>query len=82
MLGRPMEEALDQLPLSPAAKQTLLGRPSAMRSILDSILAQEVGDWADVDLSAANAGGTPAALSNAYIGALRWARALTRPRGR
>ena len=82
MLGRPMEEALDQLPLSPAAKQTLLGRPSAMRSILDSILAQEVGDWADVDLSAANAGVTPAALSNAYIGALRWARALTRPRGR
>jgi len=61
-----MEEALDQLPLSPAAKQTLLGRPSAMRSILDSILAQEVGDWADVDLSAANAGVTPAAIYNPF----------------
>jgi len=82
MLGRSMEEALEHLPLSPAAKQTLLGAPSPMRSVLDSILAQENGDWADVDLSAADAGVTPASLSNAYIGALRWARALTRTEGR
>jgi EAL and modified HD-GYP domain-containing signal transduction protein len=68
MLGRSMEEALEHLPLSPAAKQTLLGAPSPMRSVLDSILAQESGDWADVDLSAADAGVTPASLSNAYIG--------------
>ena len=82
MLGRPMQEALEHLPLSPAAKQTLLGSPSPMRSVLDSILAQEIGDWADVDLSAADAGVSPASLSNAYIGALRWARALTRTDGR
>ena len=82
MLGCPMEEALEHLPLSPAAKQALLGAPSPMRSILDTIVAQEAGDWADVDLSAADAGVSAAALSNAYIGALRWARALTRTRGR
>jgi len=78
MLGCPMEEALEHLPLSPAAKQTLLGASSPMRSVLDSILAQEIGDWADVDLTAADAGLSATTLSNAYIGALRWARALTR----
>ena len=82
MLGRSMEDALEHLPLSPPAKQALLGAPGPMRSILDSIVAQESGDWADVDLSAADAGVSAASLSNAYIGALRWARALTRPRER
>jgi EAL and modified HD-GYP domain-containing signal transduction protein len=82
MLGCPMETALEHLPLSPAAKQALLGAPSPMRSILDTIVAQEAGDWADVDLSAANVGLSASSLSNAYIGALRWARALTRTRGR
>jgi len=82
MLGCPMEQALEHLPLSPSAKETLLGAPSPMRSVLDSILALEIGDWADVDLSAADAGVSPATLSNAYIGALRWARALTRAEGR
>jgi EAL and modified HD-GYP domain-containing signal transduction protein len=82
MLGCTMENALEHLPLSPSAKQALLGAPGPMRSILDTIVAQESGDWADVDLSAADAGVSAASLSNAYIGALRWARALTRTRGR
>jgi EAL and modified HD-GYP domain-containing signal transduction protein len=82
MLGRPMAEALDHLPLSPAAKRTLLGEPSPMRAILDAILAQEIGAWDAADASAASAGVTHDTLSKAYVGALRWARALTRTEGR
>jgi c-di-GMP-related signal transduction protein len=78
MLGRPMSEALEHLPLSPTAKRTLLGEPSPMRAILDAILAQEMGAWDAVGASAASAGLTHDALSKAYVGALRWARALTR----
>jgi EAL and modified HD-GYP domain-containing signal transduction protein len=82
MLGRPMSEALEHLPLSPAAKGALLGEPSPMRSVLDAILAQETGAWDAAGQSAAAAGVAPDTLSDAYIGALRWARALTRSRGR
>ena len=73
-----MAEALEHLPLSPAAKETLLGAPNPMRAVLDAIVAQEQGAWSDVDASAAEAGLTQASLTHAYIGALRWARELTR----
>jgi c-di-GMP-related signal transduction protein len=82
MLGRPMNEALEHLPLSPAAKRALLGEPSPMRSVLDAIMAQELGAWSDVDASAREAGITHAAMSKAYVGALRWARELTRTEAR
>jgi EAL and modified HD-GYP domain-containing signal transduction protein len=82
MMGRPMAEALEHLPLSPAAKRTLLGEPSPMRAVLDAILAQETGAWEAADASAAEAGMTHDSLSNAYIGALKWARALSRTQGR
>jgi c-di-GMP-related signal transduction protein len=75
-----MAEALDHLPLSPAAKHTLLGAPSPMRAVLDAIIAQELGAWTEVDASAAAAGITREALSSAYVDALRWARALARGR--
>jgi c-di-GMP-related signal transduction protein len=73
-----MADALEHLPLSPAAKRTLLGEPGRMRAVLDAIVAQELGAWTDVDTSAAAAGITQASLTKAYIGALRWARDLTR----
>ena len=78
MLGRSMAEALEYLPLSPAAKDTLLGTPSPMRAVLDAIIAQELGAWSEVDASAAQAGLNQASLSKAYVDALRWARELTR----
>jgi EAL and modified HD-GYP domain-containing signal transduction protein len=80
LLGRPMAEALEHLPLSPAAKHALLGEPGPMRAVLDAIIAQELGAWTEVDASAAAAGITQEALSTAYVEALRWARALTRRR--
>jgi len=81
MMGRPMAEALEHMPLSPAAKQTLLGEPSPMRAVLDAILAQEMGAWDAADSCASAAGVTQETLSNAYVGALKWARALTRAQG-
>jgi EAL and modified HD-GYP domain-containing signal transduction protein len=76
MLGRPMNEAVEQLPLSSAAKEALLGEPGAMRAVLDAIIAQEVGAWTAVDESSAVSGITQQALAAAYINALRWARGL------
>jgi c-di-GMP-related signal transduction protein len=80
MMGRPMAEALEHIPLSPAAKRTLLGEPSQARAILDAILAQEMGAWEKADTCASAAGVTHETLSTAYVGALKWARALTRTR--
>jgi hypothetical protein len=73
-----MAEALEHLPLSPAAKSALLGDPNPMRAVLEAIVAQEKGEWADAEASAAAAGLEYATLSQSYLGALRWARALTR----
>ena len=78
MMGRPMAEALEHLPLSPAAKSALLGDRNPMRTVLEAILAQEKGEWADADASAAAAGLSKTTLSRSYLGALRWARALSR----
>jgi EAL and modified HD-GYP domain-containing signal transduction protein len=78
MLGRPMADALEHLPLSQAAKRALLGEPGRMKAVLDAIIAQELGAWTEVDASAAAAGITQAALTKAYIDALRWARELSR----
>jgi c-di-GMP-related signal transduction protein len=82
MTGRPMAEALEHIPLSPDAKRTLLGEPSPMRAILDGVLAQEMGAWEQAAVCASNAGITHETLSNAYVGALKWAHALNRPRPR
>jgi EAL and modified HD-GYP domain-containing signal transduction protein len=78
MLGRPMAEALEHMPLSPAAKATLLGGSSPMRNVLDAIIAREAGAWSDVEATAAEAGLNQTTLSSAYIDALKWARELTR----
>jgi EAL and modified HD-GYP domain-containing signal transduction protein len=78
MLGRPMHEALEHLPLSAEAKHALLGEPGVMRSVLDAIVAREHGAWSEIETSAASAGISDAAMSKAYLGALQWARELTR----
>lgn len=78
MLGRPLEEAIADLPLSPEARDAVLGaRRSASRSVLNAVIAYERGAW-DVANDELQAAGVPAQLlAEAYCGALQWARELT-----
>jgi EAL and modified HD-GYP domain-containing signal transduction protein len=77
ILGKPMAEAIAELPLSDAARDALLGRDNALRSILNSVIAYEDGGWEDAVASAETIGAPEPELQKAYTGALIWAHELT-----
>jgi c-di-GMP-related signal transduction protein len=76
MLGRPMEEAIAELPLSLEAEQALLGRPNTARWVLDAAMAYERGAWDEATDAATRAGLNGQMLAEAYTSALKWAREL------
>jgi len=45
LLGRPMAEILEELPLAEDVRAGLLGEENRMRAVLDLIAAYEQGDW-------------------------------------
>lgn len=45
LLGRPMDEALDQMPLPEEVRDTLLGRATAMSPVWQLVLAYERARW-------------------------------------
>jgi EAL and modified HD-GYP domain-containing signal transduction protein len=76
MLGRPMEEAVSDLPVTDKVRSALLGEQNFARSVLDAVIAYERALW---DASAAlleQIGAEPDRLSAAYGDALGWARGL------
>jgi EAL and modified HD-GYP domain-containing signal transduction protein len=75
LVGRPMADAIADLPLSDAARRALLGERNPLRSILDAVVAYEGGSW---DL-ALETGVSPdeRTLPKAYGSALTWARELS-----
>ena len=77
MLGRPMAEALSELPLSDIARGALLGHPNALRSVLDAVIAYEDGGWERAIASAETIGAPESGLQQAYTGAIGWAHELT-----
>jgi EAL and modified HD-GYP domain-containing signal transduction protein len=74
MLGRPMAEAIAELPLSAEARAALLGSPNMPRSLLDAVIAHERGEWTEAADAADSAGVTSHAIAAAYTDALTWAR--------
>jgi c-di-GMP-related signal transduction protein len=77
ILGRPMSDAIADLPLSDHVRTALSGGRNPSRSILDAVIAYESGDWDLAAATAAGAGLPPHALAEAYGDALKWARDLS-----
>ena len=77
MLGRPIANLIDSVPLSAPIKAALAGEAGPARSTLDALRAFEQGDW-DNATKACLALGLPLdALTEAYNDALYWAHELT-----
>ena len=76
MLGRPMKEAVGDLPLSQGTRNALLGEPNTPRALLDAVIAYERGDWDDATAMVESVGLAGGELARAYTNALRWARDL------
>lgn len=82
MLGKPLEDAIADLPLSPGAREAVLGmRRSPARSVLNAVIAYERGAW-EVSADEMKLAGLPGDMvAQAYTGALGWARELTQSAG-
>ncbi len=77
ILDQPMDKAIAPLKLTAGVRDTLLGGNSAMRSILDAVIAHEQGDWEKSTQIMRRLGLPASLLPAAYTDALRWARDIT-----
>jgi EAL and modified HD-GYP domain-containing signal transduction protein len=72
LIGRPMEEALAQIPVSQEIRDTLLGRSTTLSPTWNLVLAYERADWDQVKelvrLSDVSAGRLP----GLYRDAVQW----------
>jgi EAL and modified HD-GYP domain-containing signal transduction protein len=81
MLGKPLEDAIADLPLSPGARDAVLGmRRSKARSVLNAVIAYERGAWNVSAEELRSAGAADDLVAQAYTGALSWARELAHAR--
>jgi EAL and modified HD-GYP domain-containing signal transduction protein len=69
---RPMDEALDALPLSREAREALLGRPNRLRQILELAQTFERGRWTLADQMIGGLRLSPSRVSTCYTEALAW----------
>lgn len=77
IIGRPMNEVLDEMPLGRETRSALLGQPNRDRQVLDAVVAYERGEWAHAAATLKPLGLSSDALPGAYSDALRWARELS-----
>jgi EAL and modified HD-GYP domain-containing signal transduction protein len=78
ILGRPMADALADMPLAAAINDALLGTANQPRQVLDAVVAYEQAQWDDAALAIERLGLPVATLPEIYADALRWARAMSK----
>jgi c-di-GMP-related signal transduction protein len=76
VLRRPMASVIADLPLPPAIRDALVGRPNVARSVLDAVVAYERGAWDRAVEAAERAGIRATLLPDTYADALGWAHTL------
>jgi EAL and modified HD-GYP domain-containing signal transduction protein len=72
ILGRPLPEILEDVPLQKELKEALLGRSNAYRKIFDLVVAYERGQWPEVFLLAKDLKLQEEELPEAYAYSLDW----------
>jgi EAL and modified HD-GYP domain-containing signal transduction protein len=74
LLDRPMEDVLNDLPLTSEVNQAILEKQGPLGLILQCATAYEQGDWEQLpDLGLDNA-----TIKNAYLEAIQWTRDVGR----
>ena len=72
LLDAPMADVLAHLPLDDRIKAALLGEPCPYRSVHDTLLAYEQGDWATFSACARALNLDESLVADAYTQSLRW----------
>jgi c-di-GMP phosphodiesterase len=78
LLGRPMTEVVQELPLDDEIRAALLGTANQPRQVLDAIVHYEQGRWLESAALTAALDLDEDCLPQAYADALAWTRTLTR----
>lgn len=73
ILEKPMESILQQLPLAPEVKETLLGGKSSFQDVFELVTCYDKGDWQKNSEIAARLKLDEVAISEAYLQSIRWA---------
>jgi EAL and modified HD-GYP domain-containing signal transduction protein len=79
VLGRPLPELLEELPVAGDVKQALTGERNRLRRVLECVTAYERGDWAALAEQAETVGVDGAAESRVYTDALEWSNRTFKP---
>jgi EAL and modified HD-GYP domain-containing signal transduction protein len=77
IVGKPIEEAVADMPLPAPIKGALLGEKNNERMVLDAVVAYEQGEW-DASTKLLKKLKLKVSLPDVYADALRWARELSR----
>ena len=76
VLRRPMEIAIGDLPLPAAVRDALLGRPNVARTVLETVIHYERGEWETAYAGTDQLNVHSDLLPDIYADAIRWARDL------
>jgi c-di-GMP-related signal transduction protein len=79
LLGRPLEELLEELAVPESVRAALLGEPGQLRDIFDLVLAYERADWENVSERAVTLGIDEVSLPWVYAYSVEWVAQVTRP---
>ena len=72
VLGKPMEEILDDIPLTPAPKAALVGEPNSYREVFDLVVSYEGADWTSFSKIASHLGVDQEEISEIYSKSIEW----------
>ena len=82
IMGRPLGEILEALPVPADVRAALLGTPNDFRSVMDAVLAYEMADWETCAARAEAAGIPYERLPACYLQATEWADLIFRQAAR
>lgn len=80
LLGRPMMDVIDKIPLDSIIKSSLLGEDTTLRKIYELVLFYENGEWEQVDKATSKIQLDQINYPKYYISSVEWANNLIRPK--
>jgi len=76
LLGRPMRDVIDKIPLEVIIKSSLLGEDTILRKIYEVVLSYEKGEWEQVDSATRKINLNEINYPKYYIHSVEWANNL------
>jgi EAL and modified HD-GYP domain-containing signal transduction protein len=79
LLGRPLDQLLEELTVPETVRAALLGEPSPLREIFELVLAYERAEWEEVAERSSGLGIDENALPWVYTRSVEWVAQVTKP---